>query len=101
MLPNNNYIVRSLGTNKTQLLHKIRLRKMTPQAPLAVIFVRETDWQKDDQMLITNDGLYAQSWNTNFGSNPFDEGPSEYSQNTEVTEYIPIQIPKENRPAFP
>ena len=50
MLPNNNYIVRRLGTNKTQLLHRIRLRKFTPQAPLADIFVRETDWQKDDQM---------------------------------------------------
>ena len=101
MLPNNNYIVRRLGTNKTQLLHRIRLRKFTPQAPLANIFVRETDWQKEDQMPITNDDLYAQSWNTNFGSNPFDNGPSEYSLNTEDTEYIPIQIPEENRPPSP
>ena len=101
MLPNNNYIVRRLGTNKTQLLHRIRLRKFTPQAPLADIFVRETDWQKDDQMPITNDDLYAQSWNTNFGSNPFDDAPSEYSLNTEDTEYIPIQIPEENRPHSP
>ena len=59
VLPNNNYIVRRLGTNKTQLLHRIRLRKFTPQAPLADIFVRETDWQKDDQMPIANDDLYA------------------------------------------
>ena len=101
VLPNNNYIVRRLGTNKTQLLHRIRLRKFTPQAPLPDIFVRETDWQKDDQMPITNDDLYAQSWNTNFGSNPFDDGPSEYSLNTEDTEYIPIQIPEENRPPSP
>ena len=40
VLPNNNYIVRRLGTNKTQLLHRIRLSKFTPQAPLADIFVR-------------------------------------------------------------
>ena len=59
VLPNNNYIVRRLGTNKTQLLHRIRLRKFTPQAPLADIFVRETDWQKDDQPPITQDDLYA------------------------------------------
>ena len=101
VLPDNNYIVKRLGTNKTQLLHRLRLRKFTPQAPLADIFVRETDWQKDDQMPIANDDLNAQSWNTNFGSNPFDDGPSEYSQNTEDTEYIPIQIPEENRPASP
>ena len=79
----------------------IRLRKFNPQAPLAVIFVRETDWQKYDQMPKTNDDLYVQSWNTNFGSNPFDDGPSEYSLNTEDTEYIPLQIPEENRPHFP
>ena len=101
VLPNNNYIVRRLGTNKTQLLHKIRLRKFTPQAPLADIFVRETDWQKDDQMPIANDDLYAQSWNTNFGSNPFEDGPSEYAEDTEETEYTPIQIPNDNRPSSP
>ena len=101
VLPNNNYIVRRLGTNKTQLLHRIRLRKFTPQAPLADIFVRETDWQKDDQMPITNDDLYAQSWNTNFGSNPFDVDPAEHSQNTEETEYIPIQVPDDNHPPSP
>ena len=71
VLPNNNYIVRRLETNKTQLLHRIRLKKFTPQAPLANIFVRESDWQKDDQMPVAHDDLYAQSWNTNFGPNPF------------------------------
>ena len=100
VLPNNKYIVRRLGTNKTQLLHRIRLRKLTPQAPLADIFVRENDWQKADQMPITNDDLYAQSWNTNFGSNPFDDGPSEFSQNTDYTEYITIQTPEYNRPPY-
>ena len=39
VLPNNNYIVRRLGTNKTQLLHRFRLRKFTPHALLADIFV--------------------------------------------------------------
>ena len=31
VLPNNNYIVKRFGTNKTQLLHCVRLRKFTPQ----------------------------------------------------------------------
>ena len=84
-----------------QLLHRIRLRKFTPQAPLADIFVRETDWQKDDQMPITNDDLYAQAWNTNFGSSPFDDDPVENSQNNDDAEYTPIQITDENRPPSP
>ena len=101
VLPNNNYIVRRLGTNKTQLLHRICLRKFTPGAPLADIFVREIDWQKDDQARIANDDLYAQSWNTNFGSNPFEDGPSEFSQDTDDAEYTPIQISDDNHPPSP
>ena len=45
-------------------------------------------------MPIANDDLYVQSWNTNVGSNPFDDGPSDYSQKTEDTEYTPIPILK-------
>ena len=71
VLPNNNYIVRRLGTNKTQLLHRIRLRIYIPQAPLADTFVRETEWQKEDT-IIAQDDLYAHTWDTNFGGSPFD-----------------------------
>ena len=98
VLPNNNYIVRRLGTNKTHLLHQIRLRKFTPQSPLADIFVREKDLQKDNQMPIEHDDLYAQTWNTNFGPNPFDDNPPEYSQNVEDIEYLPITEPEHNHP---
>ena len=39
--PKNNYIVRRIGTKKTQLLQRIRLRKSTPQAQLAdILFVK-------------------------------------------------------------
>ena len=33
VLPNNNYIVRKLNTNKTEILHRIRLRKYNPEKP--------------------------------------------------------------------
>ena len=46
VLPNNNYTVRRLGTNKTQLLQSIRLPWFTLQAPLAEKFVRETVGKK-------------------------------------------------------
>ena len=66
VLPNNNYIVRSLRTNKTQLLHRMRFRKFRPSAPFADNFVRETDWQKDDNIMVTHDYLYAHTWDTKF-----------------------------------
>ena len=41
ILPNNNYIVRRLNTNKTQILHRIRLKKIVPNAPLEDKYKRE------------------------------------------------------------
>ena len=44
---------------------------------------------KNDQMPVAHDDLYAQSWNTNFGPNPFEDSPPEYTQNMEDVEYVP------------
>ena len=62
--------------------------------------MRELDWQKEDQMPVAHDDLYAQLWNTNFGSNPFEDSPPEYTQNTDDTENVPIKIPKNNHPTI-
>ena len=94
ILPNSNYIVRRLGTNKTQLLHRIRLRKFTPSAPLANNFVRETDWQKDDNIIVTHDDLYALTWDTNSGTDPFETELPDNEQD-HIQKYVPI-----NRPPF-
>ena len=67
VLPNNNYIVRKIGTNKTQILHRIRLRKYNPTEPIPDIQPVETDWQKDEDIVIPQDDLYAIAWDSNFG----------------------------------
>ena len=77
-----------MSTNKNQLLHRIRLRIYIPQAPLADTFVRETDWQKEDT-LIAQDDLYAQTWDTNFGSSPFDAEHEINNQQDDTVEYEP------------
>ena len=43
VLPNNNYLVRKIGTNKTQLLHRMRMRQFTPRQPPADITVKPQD----------------------------------------------------------
>ena len=93
VLPNNNYIVRRLGTNETQLLHRIRLRIYIPQAPLADNFVRETEWQKEDT-LISQDDLYAHTRDTNFESSPFDPEPENCDQQEDTVEYEPTSQPE-------
>ena len=92
VLSNNSNIVRRLRTNKTQILHRIRLTKFTPSAPLADNFVRKTDWQKDDHISVTHDDLFALTWDTNFGTNPFDIEPPDHEQD-DIQEHVPIDHP--------
>ena len=65
VLPNGNYIVRKLNSNKTQILHRIRLTKYTPNTPLQDIRP-EGILQADDEVILPQDDLYIISWETNF-----------------------------------
>ena len=57
-LLNNNYIVRRLNTNKTQILHRIRLKKFVRNAPLEDKY-REEKLQPDEEIVIPQDDLYT------------------------------------------
>ena len=69
VLPNKNYIVRKLNSNKTQILHRIRLRKYTPNTTLQDTRL-EGNLQADDEIIIPQDDLYIISWETNFDDFP-------------------------------
>ena len=71
VLPNNNYFVRKLNTNKTQILERIRLRKFIPEQPPEDNY-REAQWQIDDNIVIPQDDLYTNAWEAEFGSHLFD-----------------------------
>ena len=71
VLPNNNYIVRKLNTNKTQILHRIRLRKYNPEKPPEDKHP-ETQWQVDDNIVVPQDDLYTIAWEAEFGGHLFD-----------------------------
>ena len=61
VLPNNNYLVRKIGTNKTQILHRMRLRQFTPRQPIADIRITPQEWKSDPQVSIKHDDLYARA----------------------------------------
>ena len=71
VLPNNNYIVRKLNTNKTQILHRIRLRKYNPEKPPEDNY-SEVQWQTDDNIVVPQDDLYTIAWEAEFGGHLFD-----------------------------
>ena len=72
VLPNNNYLVRKVGTNKTQILHRMRLRQFTPRQPLSDIPVTQREWQLDPEVVITHDDLYARAWECEYDGPIFD-----------------------------
>ena len=72
VLPNNNYLVRKIGTDKTQILHRMRLRQFTPRQPLSDIPVTQREWQPDPEVVITHDDLYARAWECEYDEPIFD-----------------------------
>ena len=70
VLPNQNYIVRKLNSNKTQILHRIRLRKYEPNTVLQDIRP-EGNLHPDDEIIIPQDDLYVITWESNFGEFPY------------------------------
>ena len=66
VLPNENYIVRRINTNKTQILHRIRPKKFVPNQPLEDNFL-EQRLQPDEEIVIPQDDLYIITWETDFG----------------------------------
>ena len=71
ILPNSNYIVRKLNTNKTQILHKIRFRKYNPEK-LPEENYQEARWQIDDTIVVPQDDSNTLDWEAEFGGHLFD-----------------------------
>ena len=83
VLPIDNYIVRRFKTNKTQILHRIRLKKFVPNTPLENKYSKEK-LQPDDETVIPQDNLYTISWEADFDYQDFelkqDDNRNEVSQ---------------------
>ena len=72
VLPNNNYLVRKIGTNKTQILQRMRLRQFTPRQPIPDIPITPCEWQPDPEVVITHDDLYGRAWECEYDEPIFD-----------------------------
>ena len=72
VLPNNKYLVRKIGTNKTQALYWMRLRRFTPRQPLADIAVKPQEYKSDPEVSLHHDDLYAKAWEYDFEQRNFD-----------------------------
>ena len=71
ILPNNNYVVRKLNTNKTQILRRIHLRKYNSEK-LPEDNYQEVQWQIDNKIVVPQDDLYTIALEADFGEHLFD-----------------------------
>ena len=62
VLPNYNYLVRKIGTNKTQVLHRMRMRQFIPRQAPADIPVKPQEYKSDPEVSLNHDDLYATAW---------------------------------------
>ena len=72
VLPNNIYLVRKIGTDKTQVLHRMRMRHFTPRQPPADITVKPHEYKSDPEVSLNHDDLYARAWECDFEQPIFD-----------------------------
>ena len=64
--PRNNYLIRKLQTNETQILHRIRLKPCPTKNRLPDIQGQTKDFQPDNEVEILHDDLYALAWQSGF-----------------------------------
>ena len=55
VLPNNNYLVRKIGTNKAQFPHRMRLLQFTPHQPIPDLPITPREWQPDPEVVNKHD----------------------------------------------
>ena len=72
VLLNNNYLVRKIGTNTMQVLHRMRMRQFTPRQPPADIQVKPQEYKSDPEVSLYHDDLYARSWDFDYEQPLFD-----------------------------
>ena len=72
LLPNNNYLILKIGTNKTQVLHRMRMRQFTPLQSPHHIRTTPQEWKPDPEVSLKHDDLYARAWECEYEKQNFD-----------------------------
>ena len=65
-------MVRKIGTIKTQVLHRMRMRQFTPHQPPADIGVKPHEYKTDPEVSLNHDDFYARAWEYDFEQPNFD-----------------------------
>ena len=62
VLTNNIYLVCKIGTNKTQVLHRMQMSQFTPHQPRVDIPITLQEYKPDPDVSLKHDVFYATAW---------------------------------------
>ena len=71
-LPNSSFLVRKIGTEEAQVLHRIGMHQVTPREPLPDLRILPQEWKPDLEANIMHDDLYARAWECEYERPNFD-----------------------------
>ena len=71
-LPNKNYLICKIGTNKTPITYRMRLRQFTARQPIPDKPITLREWQPHEEVVIKHDDLYASAWECEYDEPLFD-----------------------------
>ena len=87
LLTDNNCLVRKIRTNKTQVLHRMRMRQFTPRQPPPEIPIKPQEWKPDPEVSLKHDGFDARAWECEYEKPIFD------AENNNTTPRNSAEIP--------
>ena len=70
-------MVRKFGTNKNQVLHRLRLRLFRPRQPIPDVPTTSQEWKPELEVIVKHDDLYARAWESEYETPIFDNGQHE------------------------
>ena len=76
VLPNNIYLVSKIGSNETQVLHRMRLYQFTPHQPIPDIQNTACECKPDPESFYKHDFLHARPWECEYEKPVFDSNYS-------------------------
>ena len=87
-LPNNNYLVRKIKTDETQLLHCMRSHAFTPNQSMPNVQTTSEEWKPNAEVIFIHDGLCARARECDYEKHIFDDDQDEHDiPNERANEY--------------
>ena len=80
-------MVRKIGTNKTQVLHRMRMRLFTPRQSPTDTQIKPQEYKPDSEVSLKHDDLYARAWEYDY------EQPTSEAENNNATPPNSHEIP--------